>query len=61
MSRTVHVLREYLEMFGVKSSEKIDKKLGCIWEFTNYIISGMDPRVKVVNKDPDNFQVSWND
>jgi hypothetical protein len=52
-------LRPFLEAHGVKASKQIDKNLKCIWAITDSIINGTDPRVKVVNKDPDNFQVSW--
>jgi hypothetical protein len=52
-------LRHFLEAHGVKASKEIDKNLKCIWAITDSIIKGTDPRVKVVNKDPDNFQVSW--
>jgi hypothetical protein len=52
-------LRSFLEMYGVKSSTQIDKNLKCIWEITESIIKGSDPRVRVVNTSPDNFQVCW--
>jgi len=52
-------LRPFLEKYGVKSSTQIDKNLKCIWGITESIIRGSDPRVKVVNKNPDNFQVCW--
>lgn len=52
-------LRPFLEMYGVKSSTQIDKNLKCIWGITESIIRGSDPRVRVVNMNPDNFQVCW--
>jgi hypothetical protein len=52
-------LRPFLEMYGVKSSTEIDKNLKCISGITESIIRGSDPRVKVVNINPDNFQVCW--
>lgn len=52
-------LRPFLEMYGVRSSKQIDKNLKCIWGITESIIKGSDPRVRVVNRNPDNFQVCW--
>lgn len=52
-------LRPFLEMYGVMSSTEIDKNLKCIWGITESIIKGSDPRVRVVNTNPDNFQVCW--
>jgi hypothetical protein len=52
-------LRPFLEIYGVRSSTQIDKNLKCIWGITESIIRGTDPRVRVINMNPDNFQVCW--
>jgi hypothetical protein len=40
--------------------EEINKRFRPLWKFTYKIVSGEDKeRVKVVNKDPDNFLVQW--
>jgi hypothetical protein len=47
-------VREYLRC----SIEDINKDLQIIWKFT-YRILNLERRVKVVNKEVDNLQVSW--
>ena len=44
----------------IKDITEINKGSKPIWEFTYRIVNGEEKeRVKVVNKDPDNFLVSW--
>jgi hypothetical protein len=54
-------LRKYLAARGVRDAMEINKNRKTIWKFTHDIVSGMDARIKVVNKDPDNFLVLWNE
>jgi hypothetical protein len=53
-------IRDYLLDKGVKDAKKIDKNLEALWEFTYRMVNTKtEPRVKVVNGDPDNLLVSW--
>jgi methionine aminopeptidase len=61
-ARIAYIEREYMRKFIEReiNVEEINKYFRPLWKFTYKIVSGEDKeRVKVVNKDPDNFLVQW--
>src|SRR5918996_5081679 len=61
-ARIAYTDREYMRKFieCEINVEEINKRYGPLWGFTYKLVSGDDSkRVRVVNKDPDNLQVSW--
>jgi hypothetical protein len=43
--------------FGGKDIDRINKNFGALWQFTYKIINGYEPRIKAVNKDPENLLI----
>jgi hypothetical protein len=62
-ARIAYTDREYMRKFierEINVEEEINKYFRPLWKFTYKIVSGEDKeRVKVVNKDRDNFLVQW--
>lgn len=53
-------LRRYLRRRSqLDDLNKIDKNLDSLWRYTYKIANDRDERITVVNKNPDNFLVSW--
>jgi hypothetical protein len=62
-ARIAYTDREYMKKYldsEIKDIREINKGYRPIWKFTYKIVSGEDrQRVRVVNRNPDNFLVQW--
>jgi hypothetical protein len=52
-------VKRYLQKRDVKDEIVIDKNLRSLWEYTFKISNNLDSRIRVIDRNPDNFLVTW--
>jgi hypothetical protein len=57
--QTKKEVNRFLRRRGIEDVKIIDKNLHSLWKYTYKISNNLDDRIRVVDKNADNFLISW--